>query len=229
MKNGMKCLLFIGALLLSLDISAQQDNKKSWANYERFASQNTAMTGRPTAVFMGNSITELWVRTHSEFFTENNYLGRGISGQVTAQMLARFQADVVDLKPKVIVILAGTNDIALNMQYIELENIAQNIFSMCEVAKAHKIKVILCSVLPCAQYGWRKEIGDPSGKIMALNDMIKAYAAKNKITYVDFHSAMKDEHNGLPKNLSGDGCHPTLEGYAIMEPMIKAAIKKVAK
>jgi len=230
MKSLWKAALLMGAMLLSLNLQAQQNNdKKSWANYERYAQANASMTGRPVAVFMGNSITENWVRLHPDFFTEHNYVGRGISGQVTAQILARFQADVVALHPKVVVILAGTNDIAQNMQYIELENAAQNIFSMCEVAKANKIKVILCSVLPCTTYFWRKEVGDPSDKIVALNALLKEYAAKHKVTYLDYHSAMKDERNGLPKSLSNDGCHPTLEGYAVMEPMVTALIKKMAK
>ena len=221
MKSFFRAALLVSAMLLSLGLHAQQNNndKKTWANYEKYAAANAALTTRPVAVFMGNSITENWARMHADFFTENNYVGRGISGQVTAQILARFQADVVALRPKVVAILAGTNDIAQNLQYIDLENIAQNIFSMCEVAKANKIKVILCSVLPCSIYQWRKELGDPSDKIVALNALLKDYAEKHKITYMDYHSAMKDEHNGLPKSLSNDGCHPTLDGYAIMEPM----------
>ncbi|MBR1940006.1 MAG: SGNH/GDSL hydrolase family protein [Bacteroidaceae bacterium] len=231
MKSFFRAALLVSAMLLSLGLHAQQNNndKKTWANYEKYAAANAALTTRPVAVFMGNSITENWARMHADFFTENNYVGRGISGQVTAQILARFQADVVALRPKVVAILAGTNDIAQNLQYIDLENIAQNIFSMCEMAKANKIKVILCSVLPCSIYQWRKELGDPSDKIVALNALLKDYAEKHKITYMDYHSAMKDEHNGLPKSLSNDGCHPTLDGYAIMEPMVMKAIKKLAK
>ena len=145
MKSFFRAALLVSAMLLSLGLHAQQNNndKKTWANYEKYAAANAALTTRPVAVFMGNSITENWARMHADFFTENNYVGRGISGQVTAQILARFQADVVALRPKVVAILAGTNDIAQNLQYIDLENIAQNIFSMCEVAKANKIKVIL--------------------------------------------------------------------------------------
>ena len=123
-------MLIIGAMLLTLNLQAQQnDDKKTWANYERYAPANAQITTRPTAVFMGNSITDNWARMHAEFFTQNNYVGRGISGQVTAQMLARFQADVIALNPKVVTILAGTNDIARNQQYIDVENIAQNVYS----------------------------------------------------------------------------------------------------
>ena len=227
-----KTLLLVGAMLLSLNLSAQQNNnneKRTWANYERYAPANAQITTRPTAVFMGNSITDNWARMHAEFFTQNNYVGRGISGQVTAQMLARFQADVIALNPKVVTILAGTNDIARNQQYIDVENIAQNVYSMCELAKAHKIKVIICSVLPANKYGWRPEIGDPSQIIIELNNKLEAYAKAHKIPYVDFHAAMKDNTNGLPASLSNDGVHPTLEGYAVMEPMIVKAIKKLAK
>ena len=220
MKRMMKAALFVGAMLLSLNLQAQQNNnneKRTWANYERYAPANAQVTTRPTAVFMGNSITDNWARMHAEFFTQNNYVGRGISGQVTAQMLARFQADVIALNPKVVTILAGTNDIA------------RNVYSMCELAKAHKIKVIICSVLPANKYGWRPELGDPSQIIIELNKKLEAYAKAHKIPYVDFHAAMKDNTNGLPESLSKDGVHPTLEGYAIMEPMIVKAIKKLAK
>ena len=214
-------VLLMGALVLSTSIYAQRpdESKRSWANYERYAADNAKVTTRPVAVFMGNSITDIWANMHGEFFTSHNYIGRGISGQVTAQMLARFQADVVALNPKVVTILAGTNDIAQNERYIELENIAQNVFSMCEIAKQHKIKVIICSVLPANKYSWRPALGDPSQKIIELNNMLKAYAKQHKITYVDYHEAMKDATNGLPEALSKDGVHPTMEGYAIMEPM----------
>lgn len=178
---------------------------------------------------MGNSITEGWVRDHPDFFKSNNYIGRGISGQVTAQMLARFRADVLNLKPKVVSILAGTNDIALNCMYMCVENIAGNIFSMAELASTNGIKVIICSVLPATHYRWRPEIKDAAEQIIRLNKLLKEYADKHGFPYVDFHSIMKNGEGGLPEEYSQDGVHPTSEGYSIMEPLIKKTIDKLSK
>ena len=203
-----------------------------WANYGRYAKANEEVKAAkipPVAVFMGDSITDGWFGSRRQFFNENNYVGRGISGQVTTQMLARFQRDVVDLHPKIVLILAGTNDIAMNQGDITLENIAGNIQSMCEIARAHKIKPVICSILPAAQYRWRPQIENVGDKIIEVNKMLQDYAKKNKIAYLDYHSAMVDENKGLPKNLSGDGVHPTGEGYKIMEELAKPFIEKLAK
>jgi lysophospholipase L1-like esterase len=134
-------------------------------------------------------------------------------------MLVRFRRDVLDLEPKYVVILAGTNDIALNNGLITLENILGNIQSMCELAKAHKIKPILCSVLPADRYRWRKEL-KPAEDIVKLNEMIKAYAKSEKIPYVDYHSVLKDENNALPARHAADGVHPNIDCYKIMEEII---------
>jgi lysophospholipase L1-like esterase len=203
-------------------------DNKTWANYERYQSANKEVK-KPIAVFMGNSITEIWNRNDSAFFNRNHYVGRGISGQVTAQMLARFRSDVINLKPQVVSILAGTNDIAQNNMYMPIEKIAENIFSMAELARANNIKVIICSVLPVYQYRWRPAIKDPAGQIIQLNNLLKTYAKEHKITYVDFHSVMKDSNNGLPLKYSEDGVHPTKDGFSIMEPIIKKAIDKLLK
>ncbi len=203
-------------------------DNKTWANYERYQSANKEVK-KPIAVFMGNSITEIWNRNDSAFFNRNHYVGRGISGQVTAQMLARFRSDVINLKPRVVSILAGTNDIAQNNMYMPIEKIAENIFSMAELARANNIKVIICSVLPVYQYRWRPAIKDPAGQIIQLNNLLKAYAKEHKITYVDFHSVMKDSNNGLPLKYSEDGVHPTKDGFNVMEPIIKKAIDKLLK
>ena len=203
-------------------------DNKTWANYNRYEVANKTVK-KPIAVFMGNSITEGWNRSHPDFFTQNGYVGRGISGQVTAQMLARFRADVLDLKPQVVCILAGTNDIAQNCMYMSVENIAGNIFSMAELAKANGIKVVICSVLPATRYSWRPTVQNPAGQIIQLNKLLQKYAQKNKISYVDFHSMMKDEQNGLPQKYSKDGVHPTKEGFSMMEPIIKEAIDKLLK
>ena len=160
-----------------------------------------------------------------EFFANNNFVGRGISGQVSSQMLVRFQEDVINLQPKVVVICCGTNDIAQNNGYITLEHIVQNIKSMCELARANKIKPIVCSVLPATGFKWRPEM-KPANDIIRLNEMIQAYAKANKIPYVDYHSALKDEYNGLPLQYSNDGVHPNAEGYAVMESVIMPILKK---
>jgi len=203
-------------------------DNNTWANYNRYEVANKTVK-KPVAIFMGNSITESWNRSHPDFFTQNGYVGRGISGQVTAQMLARFRADVLDLKPQVVCILAGTNDIAQNCMYMSVENIAGNIFSMAELAKANGIKVVICSVLPATHYSWRPTVQNPADQIIQLNKLLQKYAQKNKIPYVDFHSMMKDEQNGLPQKYSKDGVHPTKEGFSMMEPIIKEAIDKLLK
>lgn len=213
----------IAALALSLSvISGAQQTKRitDWAHTEAYAPRNDTVTIRPKAVFMGDSITDNWGnRTHPEFFTEHNFLGRGISGQTTVEMLVRFRPDVIDLHPKYVVILAGTNDIAQNIGPISKEMILKNIQSMCELAKANKIKPILCSILPAYQFGWRKSL-TPAEDIIEMNEMIKAYAKSAKIPYVDYHSAMKDERNGLPEKYSYDGVHPSMGGYEVMESII---------
>ena len=143
-------------------------------------------------------------------------------------MLVRFRQDVINLKPKAVVILAGINDIAHNNGVIALENVFGNLVSMAELAKANHIKVIFCSVLPAYDFPWRPSM-QPADKVIQLNKWIKEYADKNGLTYVDYHSAMKDERNGLPANLSKDGVHPTLEGYKIMEKIVLEAIHKTVK
>jgi lysophospholipase L1-like esterase len=163
-------------------------------------------------------------KTTIPFFKNNNFVGRGISGQVTSQMLVRFRQDVLELNPKYVVIMAGTNDIALNNGPIELKNVLDNLKSMCELAKFHKKKVILCSVPPANRFGWRKEL-KPADDIIKLNEMIKEYAASAKIPYVDYHSAIKDSENGLPAQYAKDGVHPNLECYKIMEEIVMKYIK----
>ena len=177
---------------------------------------------------MGNSITEGWRNAFPNYFSDNGYINRGISGQTSPQMLVRFRADVVNLKPAAVVILAGTNDIAGNTGPSTLEMIADNIFSMAEIAKSNGIKVILCSVLPVYDYPWKRGL-EPAEKIVTLNQMIKEYAKRNKCFYLDYHSAMKDERNGMKADLAKDGVHPNEAGYQIMMTLCSAAIKKVVK
>jgi lysophospholipase L1-like esterase len=202
---------------------------QDWPNLERFKKENK-MLGKPKKgeeriIFMGNSITQSWLDQSPDFFKKNNYINRGISGQTTPQMLLRFRADVIELKPKVVVILAGTNDIAGNTGPITLEQILGNMVSMVELAKANNIKVVLSSVLPAHDYAWRPGL-HPDKKIPELNKMLEAYSKEANIIYLDYFSAMVDDRNGLPVALSLDGVHPTKEGYDVMEPLVQEAIKK---
>jgi lysophospholipase L1-like esterase len=175
---------------------------------------------------MGNSITIGWLQTHPEFFKDKPYVNRGISGQTTPQMLVRFRADVVNIDAKVVVILAGTNDIAGNTGPSSLEMIADNIISMTEIAQSNGVKVILCSVLPAYDYPWKPGL-EPNIKIPKLNALIKNYADQNGVYYLDYFSALNDGNNGINKKNSYDGVHLTLEGYKILEPLLEEAIKKV--
>lgn len=201
-----------------------------WANLNRYKEENLNL-GLPAdnenrIVFMGNSITEGWLQLDPDFFKDKPYINRGISGQTTPQMLVRFRQDVVNLKPKVVVILAGTNDIAGNTGPSTLEMIEDNIASMVEIARANNIKVILCSVLPAFDYPWKPGL-NPSKKIIELNKWIKDYSIKNEIVYADYFSAMVDENNGLRKEYSEDGVHPNLRGYKVMAPIIENVIQLV--
>ena len=158
----------------------------------------------------------------------NGFVDRGISGQTTAEMLARFRRDVIDLNPKAVVILAGINDIAQNNGAIKLENVFGNIVSMCELAKFNGIRVVLCSVLPCDRFSWRPEI-KPAAAVAELNTMLRQYAAEHKIPYVDYHAALDNGSGGLDARISRDGCHPTLYGYTLMEPMVVEGINKALR
>ncbi|MBM1106887.1 SGNH/GDSL hydrolase family protein [Aurantibacter crassamenti] len=224
MKNFKKSLL---AIVLTLTLVSTSQAQDDWANLKKFQENNMTI-GAPSVyenrvVFMGNSITIGWINSRPEFFKDKPFINRGISGQTTPQMLLRFRQDVIDLKPKVVVILAGTNDIAGNTGPMTLEQILDNIKTMCEAAEANNIKVVLSSVLPAFDYPWRPGL-KPNEKIPALNKMIAAYAKESGHVYLDYFSAMADERNGLPKKYANDEVHPTPEGYSVMEPMVEKAI-----
>ena len=202
---------------------------QDWANTSRFKDENTKLappsSGENRVVFMGNSITEGWINTCPEFFAGKPYVNRGISGQTTPQMLVRFRPDVINLKPALVIILAGTNDIAGNTGPSTLEMILDNLISMAELAKANKIKVVLSSVLPAFDFPWKPGL-QPAEKIVSLNKMIKNYADSHGIVYLDYFSSLVDERKGLKKEYSGDGVHPNEIGYKIMAPLAEAAIKE---
>jgi lysophospholipase L1-like esterase len=185
--------------------------------------------GDKRVVFMGDSITEGWhFDTPGGVFAAKPYVNRGISGQTTPQMVLRFHQDVIALQPKVVVILAGTNDIAGNTGPITLEETESNIAAMGEMATSNHISVVLCSILPAFDYPWQPGL-TPAPKIDQINAWMQKYAAEHKYVYVDYHSAMKDDRDGLPANLSHDGVHPTQAGYDIMAPLVEAGIAKALR
>jgi lysophospholipase L1-like esterase len=249
MKN--KNLLWISFLIFILSgtaIQAQQNSpgptaeqiearKKTemdqlhndWANLGRFREDNKKI-GLPApdekrVVFMGNSITIGWIDMVPWFFEGKCYINRGISGQTTPQMLVRFRPDVINLKPSVVVILAGINDIAGNTGPSTLEMIEDNLAGMTEMAQANNIQVILSSVLPAYDFPWRPGM-QPAEKVIQLNTWIKKYAETHACIYVDYFSAMADKRNGLKAELTYDGVHPNKAGYLIMQPLVEEAIKK---
>jgi len=219
-----KCLVMSAFLFSGLELKAQD-----WPNLERFRKENAAL-GLPSkeenrVIFMGNSITQGWIEARPEFFANRPYINRGISGQTTPQMLVRFRQDVIDLHPKVVVILAGTNDIAGNTGPSTLEMIEDNLASMADLAQANDIHVVLSSVLPAYDYPWKPGI-KPADKIVTLNVWIKQYCDKKGFIYLDYFSSMADDRNGMKAALTKDGVHANLEGYKVMEPMVEAAIQK---
>jgi lysophospholipase L1-like esterase len=227
----MKLFFLLSLLSSTISLTAQQESM-DWPNLAQFAGENEKLAppsaGEKRVVFMGNSITIGWKDSDSAFFEGRPYINRGISGQTTPQMLVRFREDVIDLKPKVVIILAGINDIAGNTGPTTLDVIFKNIVSMTELARASKIKVVLSSVLPAYDFPWRPGL-QPAEKVISLNAMIKDYAGKHKIAYADYFSAMVDDRKGLKAELTKDGVHPTLAGYKIMEPIAENAIAKALK
>ena len=222
--------LFMFALLISWT-GAMAQKHDQFANFKRYDKANKELPApakkEKRVVFLGNSITEGWVSIHPEFFKENGYIGRGIGGQTSYQFLLRFRNDVINLKPKLVIINAGTNDAAENTGPFDLDITFGNIASMAELAKANGIKVILTSVLPSSGFRWNKKVTDAADRIKALNAKIKEYAKANKIPYVDYYTPMvSGAERALNPAYSNDGVHPTLEGYLVMEALIKPAIEK---
>jgi len=207
---------------------AQED----WFGFNRFRADNERIiqSGNfPEVVFMGNSITENWAYYHPDFFSQHNYCGRGIGGQTSAQMLLRFTADVINLHPKAVVIMAGTNDVAHNTYWVEPNKVVENVVAMCNLAKANGIVPIISSIPPCASFVWNPEIKNAAQTIVDINKDLKAYADANGIVYVNYHAALADEQNAFPKALSDDGCHPNPDTYFIMERLVLEAIEKAIK
>lgn len=209
--------------------------KNDWASFSNYAKDDSIlartppMPGHKRVVFIGNSITQNWADMDSAFFKTNGYIGHGIGGQTSSQMLVRFREDVINLHPAAVVISAGTNDIAQNTGYISLENIYGNIVSMAELAKVNGIKPIMTSILPATDFSWHRGL-NPADKIVKVNGWIKAYAAKNHLIYVDYWSAMVNDKKGLRPEITLDGLvHPNIAGYKIMEPLVQKGIAEALK
>ena len=217
---------------MAKEYAAWTKMRDDWPNFARYRAANEKLgppkTGENRVVFMGNSITDGWIRSNPEYFEGRPYVDRGISGQTTPQMLVRFKADVIDLKPKVVVLLAGINDIAGNTGPSTLEMIEDNLSGMATLAKANGIKVVMSSILPAFDFPWKPNM-EPAEKVVKVNAWIKDYAAKNGMIYLDYFTAFADERKGMPAKYSKDGIHPTKEGYLVMGPLADAAIAKALK
>jgi lysophospholipase L1-like esterase len=225
------CLIFSFLSIFSIFGHAQKYNEL--INLQKYSEANSKLPepakNEKRVIFIGNSITQNWAEQRPDFFASNNYIGRGISGQTSPQLLSRFRQDVINLKPAAVLINIGTNDIAENTGAYDEEFTFGNIKSMAELAKANKIKVILSSVTPAGQYPWRKEIQNVPVKIQSLNAKIKAYAKANKFAYADYYSVMHDENHSLIQSYGTDGVHPNAQGYEVMEKIAKEVISKTIK
>jgi lysophospholipase L1-like esterase len=210
--------------------------RTDWPNLKRYGADDEKLVAAPAVdgrvVFMGDSITEGWLHNGlpagspgSEFFPGKPYVNRGISGQTTPQMLIRFRPDVIALKPAAVVLFAGINDVAGNTGDMTSEQTEDNLASMAELAQAHGIKVVMCSILPAFDFPWRPG-REPVPKVAAINAWMKSYAESHEHVYVDFYSATVDARGGLPEKLSKDGVHPNNAGYLIMNPLAEAGIEK---
>ena len=232
----MASALLFGSLARAQTPAAQNAEKKpaeakgpilDWPGLGRYHEANLKLavpaSTESRVVFMGDSITDAWGKHFDKYFPGKPYVGRGISGQTTPQMLVRFRADVIALAPKVVVILAGTNDVAGNTGPETPEMIEDNFASMVDLAKANGIRVVLCSIIPVFDYPWKPGL-EPAQKIVDLNKWLKEYAARSGSVYVDYFAAMVDEKQGCKTELCYDGVHPTEAGYAVMAPLVEKGI-----
>ena len=222
----MKKLFLLAALLFPLAVAAQIPIDQDWARFSRYESENAQVKKQPVAVLFGDSITNNWAKEDNAWLQEHHFLGRGIGGQTTLQMLARFRTDVIELHPQYVAILAGINDIARNTGYIDVKNTFGNIVSMVELAQVNGSRPVLCTVLPAGEIGWRKEVGDPRPLIDSLNALIRQYAQEHQLPLADYHAAMKDADNALDAAYVTDAVHPNLAGYKVMEKLLLEVLEK---
>ena len=221
----MKFLAAAALCLCALPLMGQTLSCNEFCHKARYAEANKTVTARPLAVLFGDSITDGWAQKDPDFFTDNNLVGRGISGETTSQMLLRFRDDVVALRPKYVVILAGVNDIALNQGYSTIDGAVGNIISMCEIARANGISPVLCTPTPANSIPWRAEVTNVADKVDQLNFMLRSYAALKNIPYVDYWTPLHGEDRGFPAKWAPDGIHPNPDGYRIMEKLLMQKLK----
>lgn len=195
--------------------------------YEAYAEANRHVE-ETDVVFIGDSVTDLWYAADPGFFEDNGFIGRGIGGQTSIGVLARFRQDAVSLRPKAVVILAGINDIAGNDGEMSPENTLDNLAAMCDIARANGITPLLCSLTPCSRFFWAPEM-HPAPEVVSMNGLIKAYAEEAGVEYVDYWTEMAGPDGGMKPGYSDDGCHPTAEGYAVMEEVIMSHISHIIK
>ncbi len=224
----MKRILLLLMCFVPCALSAQP-SMGDWAGFGRYAEANKQLTEKPAVVLMGDSIFDGWDDIQPDYLTDNNFITRGISGQVTSEMLVRFRADVLNLKPKAVVILAGTNDLAMNNGIIEMEHIVENIASMVDLARVAGVRPIVCTVLPAKSYFWRPEAQNVPENIIALNVLIREYAKKNKVELADFHVAMDAGDGSMIKTYHEDEVHPNAAGYTKMQEVLYPFLKKYLK
>ena len=233
-----KIIVSASFLLFNLMVSSAFAQSKpeegwvSWTNFKKYVNQNKEVKekqkGEVRVVYLGDSIFEGWSAARPVFFEGKPFYNRGISGQVTAQMVLRFQEDVVDLHPDVLVLKAGINDIAENAGAYDQQKTLNNIKLIVQLAKANKIKVVLCSVLPANRFVWRPEL-TPADKVIELNAALQVVAKQENVLYLDLYTAVVDDQKGMKAAYASDGVHPTIEGYKVLEPLVEEAIKKVKK
>jgi lysophospholipase L1-like esterase len=210
-------------------LAAMEAKLADWPQLARYREANAALgpaaEGEGRVVFFGASMTEFWGKNGTKFFPGKPYVNRGISGQTTAQMVVRFRQDVIDLHPKAVVILAGTNDVAGNTGPMTAEMTENNWQSMADMAKVNGIRVIFASITPSTDFWWHKGL-KPAEKIRTLNVWLKGYCASHGLTYLDYYSTLTDEEGGMKKEFTVDGVHASARGYAVMQPLAQAAIDK---
>jgi len=225
MKHSILVVMMLWSLLFG-----NAAEPADWANKARYAQANKElMAGKPDSmrvVLMGNSITEFWEETHPGFFADNDLVGRGIGGQVSSQMLARFRQDVIKLKPRIVVINCGTNDIAENNGPYDEDITMDNIKSMTELAQRHGIIVVLSSVLPTDKFGWNPSVPNVVNKITHLNQRIIEYAAEAHVHYIDYYSSMLGINGAMRTDFTDDGVHPSPAGYNMMEIKLLEELQK---
>jgi lysophospholipase L1-like esterase len=231
-KQWIMALAGLWACLALLPQSVMAADNPDWANLGAYRAKDAALLAKGPqkhrVVFMGDSITEGWDPNAQSWFAQETFVNRGISGQTTPQMVLRFRQDVIDLKPAVVVILAGTNDVAGNTGPATPEMIVGNIATMAELARAHGIKAIICSVIPTNHYPWAPDV-KPAQTVMEINERLKTYAKAEGFIYVDYYAAMVDDKAGLRGDYGDDGVHPNGAGYAVMEALMRPAIAKALK